>query len=157
MVLRATGRYEAATEAFQRAINLENGYAAPYYGLGSIYSVTGRLAEAAQAYKASIAREPDSALPYCSLAATYQRQGREDEAAIQLSEAAKLINREKAYNVACYAAIKGDSTAALEWLDRAIRETPGIRFWIQRDPDFASLQALPRFQELITPSEEPPG
>jgi tetratricopeptide (TPR) repeat protein len=151
MVLRATGRYEAATEAFQKAISLENGYAAPYYGLGSIYSVTGRLAEAAQAYKASIAREPDSALPYCSLAAIYQRQGREDEAAIQLNEAAKLIDREKAYNVACYAAIKGDDAAALEWLDRAIRETPGIRSWIRRDPDFASLQALPRFQELTAP------
>ena len=149
MVLRATGRYDAATETFQRAINLENSYAAPYYGLGSIYSVTGRLAEAIQAYKAAIAREPDSALPYCSLAAIYQRQEREDEAAIQLNEAAKLIDREKAYNVACYAAIKGDSAAALDWLDRAIRETPGILSWIRRDPDFASLHSLPRFQELV--------
>ena len=157
MVLRATGRYDAAMAAFQKAIGLDHRYAAPHYGLGSIYSVTDQLTAAAQAYKAAIAREPDSALPHCSLATIYQRQGRAQEADEQLAEAAKLIDREKAYNVACYMAIKGDLDAALVWLARAIRETPGIRDWTRRDPDFASLQAMPRFQELIGPSEEPPA
>ena len=149
MVLRATGRFPEAIEAFQKAIQLDNGYAAPYYGLGSIHSVTEDLDEAARAYKASIAREPNSALPHCSLAAIYLRQGREDDARIQLAEAAELIDREKAYNLACYAAIKGEDRVALKWLAKAVEETPGIRSWIRLDPDFKTLHHYADFQALI--------
>ena len=150
MVLRATGRFAEATEAFYKATQLDNGYAAPYYGLGSIYSVTNKLDEAVRAYKSSIAREPSSAMPHCSLAAIYQRQGRQAEAAAQLVEAEALINREKAYNLACFAAIKGETEIALKWLAQAVEETPGIVSWIKQDPDFANLRDFPDFQQLIT-------
>ena len=52
-------------------------------------------------------------------------------------------------NVACMHARVGQSSAALDLLDRVFARGCGKRDWIVNDPDYASLRPEPRFQRLL--------
>ena len=51
--------------------------------------------------------------------------------------------------VAEFYALAGNSAAALEWLERAVRNGDERVDWFQRDPNLKSIRALPRFQQII--------
>ena len=53
------------------------------------------------------------------------------------------------YNAACFYALAGETTHALDLLERAISTGEGFRDWIENDADFDSLRDLPRFGALI--------
>jgi adenylate cyclase len=55
------------------------------------------------------------------------------------------------YNAACAYSRLGDSEAALNLLERALRSraTEAWRKWIEHDPDFNPLRSQPRFQKII--------
>jgi adenylate cyclase len=53
------------------------------------------------------------------------------------------------YNAACTYALLGDAEQAITHLEKAVRNGYGHKEWIENDPDFAPLRALPRFQALL--------
>lgn len=53
------------------------------------------------------------------------------------------------YNAACFHALAGESTRALDLLERSISTGEGFREWIDNDADFDRLRDLPRFSELM--------
>jgi Tfp pilus assembly protein PilF len=46
-------------------------------------------------------------------------------------------------------AVLGDTTKALEWLDRATRWGDEREDWLRRDPHLASIRTHPRFQQML--------
>ena len=57
------------------------------------------------------------------------------------------------YNLACYQAVRGETTLALATLARAIREDRLFRAFAAEDEDFASIQDDPRFELLLRASD----
>ena len=53
------------------------------------------------------------------------------------------------YNAACFHALAGEPTRALDLLERSISTGEGFRDWIEHDADFDSLRDLPRFRALM--------
>lgn len=53
------------------------------------------------------------------------------------------------YNAACFHALAGEPSRALDLLERSISTGEGFRDWIENDADFDSLRDLPRFRELL--------
>jgi tetratricopeptide (TPR) repeat protein len=80
--------------------------------------------------------------------------GREEEATAHLARARELVPETDAYNRACLEALAGNPEAALDYLEKALAQTPGMRAWAAQDPDLVSLHDHPRFQALIAPVEE---
>ena len=53
------------------------------------------------------------------------------------------------YNSACFHALAGDASRALDLLERTISTGEGFPEWIEHDADFDSLRELPRYRALI--------
>ncbi|MEW9922213.1 adenylate/guanylate cyclase domain-containing protein [Marimonas sp. MJW-29] len=110
-----------------------------------------RVEEAVQRH----ADNPDPLELAASVVASY---GRTDEAR-ELLARARAVDPEgqstNGYNVACIYALLGEPETALDWLEKIY---PGLghvqREWLQNDPDFFSLRDDPRFQRLVTISED---
>jgi adenylate cyclase len=53
------------------------------------------------------------------------------------------------YNISCAYAVLGETDQSLDCLEKAFAKGFGLREWIEKDPDFASLRSNPRFQALF--------
>jgi len=82
----ATGSYEQAIAAFERARSLEPGNAAAYAGLARVYELTDRHGEAAATYRTAIALKPDYWPLHSSLARHYWQRGMLAEAEAEYRE-----------------------------------------------------------------------
>jgi serine/threonine protein kinase len=60
-----------------------------------------------------------------------------------------LLSTWTTLSVAEFFALSGDPAAALEWLDRAVRNGDERDGWFRRDPMLASIRALPRFRGIL--------
>lgn len=85
------------------------------------------------------------------LATYHLNRGELDEARPLLDAARRKpsIKPETSYVFALYHALAGDEEAALECLAEAIELDPTAKFTARTETDLASLQELPRFQELV--------
>ena len=61
------------------------------------------------------------------------------------------------YNRACLEAVVGNVDEALRCLAQALAETPGLRLWARRDPDFHELRNDPRFWQVVGEPPMDPG
>ena len=59
------------------------------------------------------------------------------------------------YNSACFHALAGEHSRALDLLERAISTGEGFPEWIAHDTDFDSLRDLPRYRALMARLESP--
>lgn len=59
------------------------------------------------------------------------------------------------YNTACFYALAGEPTKALDLLERWVDIGEGLRDWIEQDADIASLRHLPRFRALMERLDPP--
>ena len=51
--------------------------------------------------------------------------------------------------VSAFYAVLGDTSRALDWLDRAVRKGDERAEWFRRDPLLASIRDHPRFQSIL--------
>ncbi|MEO1573534.1 MAG: tetratricopeptide repeat protein [Pseudomonadota bacterium] len=86
VVLRETGREDAAIGSFRAAINADPRNAAPYDFLGTMYVKQGRLDKAEGVYRQLVKNQP-SAAAHQELAQVLARLGRSEEAARQAAMA----------------------------------------------------------------------
>lgn len=88
---------------------------------------------------------------YNTPAMEHYRAGRYAEAADVLrkglAERPELVGLH--YNLACFAALAGETDEAFEHLERAIDDSAGIRDFARQDPDFDPVRDDPRFVELV--------
>lgn len=95
---------------------------------------------------------PDHAGAIFSVGYALHSEGKIDEALEYHKRAAAMKGPNQGtatYNTACALALKGETDAAFEWLDKAsaFREIPVAQY--KGDPDLASLKADPRFEKVI--------
>jgi hypothetical protein len=83
------------------------------------------------------------------LAVCYRGLGLMDEYYRQIAIARELVVKERDYDCACLAAICGEHDDALMLLREALEKKEIPLAWAERDPDFDSLRADPRFAALI--------
>jgi tetratricopeptide (TPR) repeat protein len=85
--------YDAAIEAYERAIGMDARFALAYQGLAEAHSKKGDLESAIRAIKSAIELEPEESLFHTSLSRFYQMEGRIPEAETESAIAARLQAR----------------------------------------------------------------
>ena len=70
-----------ARSAYQKAVALDPGYAAPHNDLGVLFEQEGRLEEAEVAYRRALTLDPNYPEPHANLAMLYERMGQPEKAA----------------------------------------------------------------------------
>jgi tetratricopeptide (TPR) repeat protein len=156
-VYRSLGRQEEAVAEYRRAIEFDPQDASSHHELGTVYRLLGRQEEAVAAYQRAIDLDPSPVVPYLGLAGAYRRLGEAKESARYAILAQERLPVDDWYNRACLEAVAGRVEEALHWLARALVETPKLRVWAQRDPDFHELRKDPRFWQVVGEPPMDPG
>ena len=82
LYLQRVGRLDEAMALFQKAIELDPGYAVAFNDLGVVYEAKGMPARAEQSYLRAIEIDPDYLSPYSNLAIYYENTRDLEKAAI---------------------------------------------------------------------------
>ena len=142
-------RYDEAILAFRNAIQLEPKNARPYHGLGLVYAIVGDEPRATNILQFSSNLDHLYVGPRISLAAIYRRQGQEAEYCVQIQLLKSLMEGQKNYTNARFAAVCGNVDEALDWLEKVVAQTPGYRWTIRHAIDFLAIRSYPRFVSLL--------
>ena len=92
----ASGRLDEAVAGFQRAIEMEPGYALAWNGLSMAYRNLGDLDRAIEAARRLVELEPDDPLSYTNLSILYRSRGMVPEAEDAKARAMQLEARGRA-------------------------------------------------------------
>jgi tetratricopeptide (TPR) repeat protein len=133
--LHTAGRYEEASAAMQKALDLNPQAAFAHDFLGKIYIAEGKPQQAL----ADIEREPVDWEKLADLAFVYHALNREQDSNAALADLIAKHSADSAYQIAQVYASRGDSDKSFEWLERAYR---------QRDPGLPSMKIDPLLQSL---------
>jgi tetratricopeptide (TPR) repeat protein len=96
-VYRDLGRYDVAINAYQRAMELEPQWAAPFAGIGSVYRDLGRYDEASVAYIHAVELDPLNAYSYIGLGDMYVKMSRTNDAVASYQRAIELEPKNARY------------------------------------------------------------
>jgi tetratricopeptide (TPR) repeat protein len=159
------GDAKAARKAYRKALALRKDYAEAWNNLGTIDHARGKYKQAIAAYGKAIQLDPKDAVFHKNLGAAWLARGDADKALEAWGEAYRLdpgALESKGVSVAAgstdlarqyylYAklhAARGDQDGALEYLVKALALGFHDFQRIERDRDFASLVADPRYVAL---------
>ncbi|HEU0291415.1 MAG TPA: tetratricopeptide repeat protein [Anaerolineales bacterium] len=115
---------------------------------GLIYQMKGDLEHAALDFQKSLRSKPDDGNVRSSLMVVLRLLGRMDEADEQEKLARELLRTDDEYDQACFEAICGNLSRALELLKAALDNEQCTKEWAQQDPHFASIRNEPEFIRL---------
>lgn len=145
-------RYGEAIDLLRRALELEPAYWVGHITLGKNYERVGRYEDALEAFRradefsASISSEPLSLIGY-----TYAASGRRPKAERELRKL-MAISRDKyvpPYYVAMLHHGLGNSTEAMQWLERAYADRDVHMVFLGVDAKWDGLRSDPRFIRLV--------
>ena len=122
-----------------------------YEKLEDIQKLQETIKRAALFYPSYLLRNPDDARAHQFYAFTLKRLGRLGEAKKEMNKGIKQNPNDPIiiYNAACFYALIGDKTAAIENLKLAIDNGFGNYEYIKHDPDLYSLQKESDFIALM--------
>lgn len=159
------GDAKAARKAYQKAISLRKDYAEAWNNLGTVDHARGKYKQAVAAYSRAIQLEPAGAVFHKNLGGAWLARGDVDKALEAWSEAYRLdpasfeapgvavaapsadLGRQY-YLYAKLLAARGETEKALDFLAKALAQGFHDFSRIERDRDFASLVADPRYVAL---------
>ncbi len=154
----AQGKMEKSAELFRRASALDPAGYQSLVHLGQCLRVLGRAEEersvneeATRVIEHHVEINPGDARAFYLGAIAYLRLGNRDRCH-EWSQRALVIDPEETgtlYNVACIHCLLGETEAALDLLEEAVRQGFGHKGWLENDPDFVTLRDHPRFRALI--------
>jgi TolB-like protein/Flp pilus assembly protein TadD len=150
-VLYRARRYDEAVVELNRAIELDPDHPMPYLPKGLAYSMKGMPNEALAALREGHALTPGSSEMVAQIAYAAARGGRRDDARALLKE---LLERSRKQHVSpffiavAYTGL-GESTAAIDWLERAYADRDWLLCVLKTDPIFDPLRGDARFQDLL--------
>jgi serine/threonine-protein kinase len=144
------GRPEQAIAELHKALEIDRNFAPAHWHLGMAYEQTGQYAEGIAEAERALALDPGSLLYLASVGHAYAKAGRVREARATLGRLAEAARTRhvSAYHVAAIHVALGDTTAALDWLERALAERSPWIGYLEVDPRIAPLRSEPRFQRL---------
>ena len=125
MALRALGKFDAATSAYRKAIDLVPRNASYYYRLGKVLFRDGKTDESLAAYKTALSLSPGDGAAHSAIARVYLRLKEDDRAAAEFQEAIRLSPElpEPYYHLAQYCARKGRRDEAQRFSETFVRKT----------------------------------
>ena len=138
------GKHDAGDRRDRKALEIDPDFAPAHWHLGMAYEQTGQYAEGVAEAERALALDPGSLLYLASVGHAYARAGRVRGAGDAGTSDGSVLDRHvSAYHLAAIYVALGDTTAALDWLDRAFAERhPGSA--ISRvDPRAAPLRSSP--------------
>ncbi|HET6961935.1 MAG TPA: tetratricopeptide repeat protein, partial [Terriglobia bacterium] len=147
-ILFHAGKPEEAIARLERAIEREPRSATATYMLSRVYEHVGRFTEALATYAkhAALRGKPPDDPPYLAIRArVYALMGKRYEARSILKG---LRPQKPDFKAAAYAAL-GDNDEAFRLLFQKVENREENLFSIKTDPQFASLHADPRWQDLL--------
>ena len=142
---------QLADEVNTRAIDAGPSNMRPYTKRGYYRFTQGDHEGARQDYETALARDPAYPITYNNYVVLLFAQKKYAEA-LTLLERAQQVRPDMeytCYNYACYYAIHGQPSLALDWLEKAFRAMPALRQDAKTDPDLDNLRDLERFKELM--------
>jgi tetratricopeptide (TPR) repeat protein len=146
---RSAGQYAEATDALEKAVELDPRQEVFHYHLGLVYAAQNRYEEAIESFKKVITINPEYNLAHATLAGYYLKLGFTSESEKHMAIARRTMQNEKEYNQACFEAICGNVDKAIELLKVALKQNQTSLDWVRRDPDFENIRGDERFQALV--------
>ena len=145
------GRHQEAIAEYLKALELDADFAPAHWHLGWAYEQTRRFDAAVSEAERALKLDPQNLVYLASVGHAYAVAGRRSEARAALArlERESRTRHVSAYHVAAIHVALGDSTAALDWLDRAHDELSPWIGYLTVDPRFDAVRSLPRFQSLL--------
>jgi TolB-like protein/Tfp pilus assembly protein PilF/tRNA A-37 threonylcarbamoyl transferase component Bud32 len=145
------GHHEQAIAEMRKAVEIAPNFAPAHWHLGMAYEQAGRYAEGVTEAERALALDSASLLYRASVGHAYARAGRVREARATLERLANASRTRhvSAYHVAVVHVALGDTTAAMEWVERAIAERSPWIGYLGVDPRFERLRSSPRFQAIV--------
>ena len=145
------GRHEPAIAEFRKALELDRNFAPAHWHLGMAYERTGKYTEGVAEAERALALDQGSLLYLASVAHAYAKAGRVRDARATLArlEEASRTRHVSAYHLATIHIALGDTTAALDWLERAAAERAPWMGYVAVDPRVDPLRAHPRYRSLL--------
>lgn len=144
------GEDENAKEAYFRAIELAPSIEDYHYQLGQLHISQHRFKDAAKVLEEVLAIDEKNIFAHCSLASCYRHLEMDEKADEHLEAVAPVMEYEKAYNQACFEALRGSVIRAVELLRTALQLEQTTFEQIQNDSDFDFIRDEPIFEELMT-------
>jgi tetratricopeptide (TPR) repeat protein len=145
------GRHDQAVTEIRKALEIDRNFAPGHWHLGMAYEETGRYDDGVAEAERALALNPGSLLYLASVGHAYARAHRVREARATLGRlaAASRTRHVSAYHVAAIHVALGDTSAALDWLERALAERSPWIGYLEVDPRVAPLRSHPRFKRLV--------
>jgi serine/threonine-protein kinase len=145
------GKYDQAIAEYLKALELDRSFAPAHWHLGWAYEQAGRFKEGVAEAERALAMDGGSLLYLASLGHAYARAGMENDARATLARLAQTsTNRHvSAYHVAVIHIALGDTTAGMDWLERAYAERSPWIGYLAVDPRVDPVRAHPRFASLL--------
>ena len=143
--LENSRRYSEAAAAYENSIALDPEHAdRDYWNRARSYYLAGNLAEA----QASCEVKPDHWYSLVCKAIVYQKLGRREAASAAMRRAVEQAGDAGGYQYAEIYAQWGESNAALDWLEKAMRLRDTGMANLRTDPLLDPLRKEPRFRAL---------
>ena len=144
--LYVAGRYEEASTALRKVIELDPSFASVRAYLGTALMLQGQPQQAL----AIVEQEPDVSWKSSVLPLVYLSLGRRQESDDALAALERDFAPIAAFQIAQAHAYRGETSTALDWLERAYRERDSGLQWTKVDPLLQrALQGEPRYQAFL--------
>ena len=145
------GRYDEAIEQCRRTIEMDPNFAVAHWHLGLAYEQKGMFDDAIAEFQKATTLSGGSPLMKASLGHAYAEANRKAEATLILNEL-KELSKERyvsSYEVAAIYVALGDNEQAFQLLERAYKEHCFHLVYLKVWPQFSTVRADPRFQNLV--------
>ncbi|HSJ07152.1 MAG TPA: tetratricopeptide repeat protein, partial [Longimicrobiales bacterium] len=144
------GDFTRAIEQCSRTLELDPEFKLAWFWSGLAHEGLGRHEEAVDLLEKALALSPESAITLAALAHAHAAAGRTDRARELLRD---LLAAEARYipsfEVAKVHLALGEEDIALTWLETAYEQRSHSMAFLRVDPQLATLQAHPRFRDLL--------
>ena len=144
-------QHDRAIEHLRKAIDMEPNFALPYWLLGLNKEQKGLIEEATAEFRKALSLSPDSPFALASLGHILGTAGTRSEALAVLEQLSALSARRyvSPHSIATVHVGLGQTSDAIEWLNRAADEHSNWMIFLNVDPIFDPLRDQPGFQEIV--------
>ena len=145
----ATKTPDQAIEPCRKALELEPNFASAFSILGQAYALTGDYPKAINAAKKYVELSAGTGWSKLELAYAYAVAGNKAESDRIVADVMAHSPKFSPYDMATICSALGDTTGAVAWLEKAIKQRPVDVIWIRVDPRLDNLRSDPRFGKIL--------
>ncbi len=143
-------QYANAAQQLRDTLEMDPSNGLVHLILGQTYEYMGNTEAALTEFREAARLSPGTPLMTAGLAAAYARSGNRPEALKLLASLSVQAQHEyvSPYYIAVVYAALGESSQALDWLDKAYADRSNGMVFLKMDPDLDPLRSNPRFKAI---------